>query len=84
MFFVLNYTNFYEKCKTLLLYFITDIATGGAYDWAKLKMNIKYAYAFELRPSQNGRNGFIIPKRNIKPSSLELFAALKTFAKGFR
>uniref|UniRef100_R4FI40 CARB-SepT-1 n=1 Tax=Sepioteuthis australis TaxID=61682 RepID=R4FI40_9MOLL len=63
---------------------ILYIATGGAYDWAKLKMNIKYAYAFELRPSQNGRNGFIIPKRNIKPSSLELFAALKTFAKGFR
>lgn len=60
------------------------IATGGAYDWVKLKMNVKYSYAFELRPTQGYGNGFLLPKRNIKPSSLELFAALKTFAKGFK
>ncbi|XP_029653549.1 carboxypeptidase A2-like [Octopus sinensis] len=59
------------------------VAGGGVYDWVKLKHQAKYSYAMELRPKHNTRNGFILSPLNIKPSSVELFAALKTFANGF-
>uniref|UniRef100_R4G7D1 Carb-Abd-1 n=1 Tax=Abdopus aculeatus TaxID=515833 RepID=R4G7D1_ABDAC len=58
-------------------------ATGGAYDWAKMKMNIKYAYAFELRPDPYSSKGFIMPVSEIQPSYRELFVALKAFAENF-
>ncbi|GAB1607189.1 hypothetical protein Ahia01_001002100, partial [Argonauta hians] len=62
---------------------ILYVASGGAYDWVKLKGHAKYSYVFELQPDHSTRNGFIIGSQHIKPSSNELFAALKTFAEGF-
>ncbi|XP_014788672.1 zinc carboxypeptidase [Octopus bimaculoides] len=58
-------------------------ATGGAYDWAKMKMKVKYAYAFELRPDPSSSLGFIMPESEIEPSYRELFVALKAFAENF-
>ncbi|XP_029653617.2 zinc carboxypeptidase, partial [Octopus sinensis] len=77
---------YYETGKQFVVGTPPDIlypATGGAYDWAKMKMNVKYAYAFELRPDPHSMRGFIMPESEIQPSYRELFVALKAFAKNF-
>lgn len=51
-------------------------ASGGADDWAKAMLKIKYAYTIELR--DRGRHGFILPAKYIIPTALEALAAVNT------
>jgi carboxypeptidase A4 len=49
-------------------------ASGGADDWAKAHLKIKYTYTVELR--DKGQNGFVLPARYIKPTAEEALAAV--------
>ena len=73
------------KCpfSTLTLTFsCADNASGGAYDWTKLKAGIKYSYTYELRPgAYTNVGGFIQPVSEIKPTAVEIIASLREFAK---
>ncbi|KAF7992313.1 hypothetical protein HCN44_001638 [Aphidius gifuensis] len=51
-------------------------ASGGADDWAKAMLKIKYAYTIELR--DRGRHGFILPAKYIIPTAQEALAAVNT------
>merc|ERR1712136_8242 len=54
-------------------------ASGGAFDWAKAKAGIKYAYTLECRP--NSMNpGFMLPASGIIPSGEETWAGVKYVA----
>jgi hypothetical protein len=55
---------------------ILYVASGGSFDWAKEKNNIKYSYSPELRPANANQGGFDIPASNIVPSGREIFAAV--------
>lgn len=44
---------------------IKDASSGGAEDFAKGRLGIKYAYCLELRPSEGSSNGFILPENFI-------------------
>lgn len=50
-------------------------ASGGADDWAKAMLKIKYTYTIELR--DRGRNGFVLPARYIIPTAKEALAAVR-------
>merc|ERR1712048_560421 len=54
-------------------------ASGGAYDWAKMKAGIKYAYTLECRPNTM-RPGFLLPASGIIPSGQETWAGVKYIA----
>ncbi|XP_012289073.1 carboxypeptidase B [Orussus abietinus] len=50
-------------------------ASGGADDWAKAILKVKYAYTIELR--DKGRNGFVLPAHFIIPTAKEALAAVQ-------
>ncbi|NWI43893.1 CBPB2 Carboxypeptidase, partial [Picathartes gymnocephalus] len=50
------------------------LAPGGSDDWA-YDLGIKYSFTFELRDT--GTYGFLLPSREIKPTCLEAFSAVK-------
>lgn len=54
-------------------------ASGGAYDWAKMKAGIKYAYTLECRPNTMNP-GFMLPASGIIPSGEETWAGVKYVA----
>jgi len=54
-------------------------ASGGAYDWAKMKAGIKYAYTLECRPNRMNP-GFLLPASGIIPSGEETWAGVKYVA----
>jgi len=54
-------------------------ASGGTYDWAKMKAGIKYAYTLECRPNTM-RPGFMLPASGIIPSGEETWAGVKYVA----
>lgn len=51
-------------------------AAGGADDWAKAYLKIKYAYTIELR--DKGKHGFVLPAKYIIPTAKEALAAVLT------
>ncbi|XP_058685489.1 carboxypeptidase B2 isoform X2 [Poecile atricapillus] len=53
------------------------LAPGGSDDWA-YDLGIKYSFTFELRDT--GTYGFLLPSREIKPTSLEALSAVKEIA----
>ncbi|VDK88007.1 unnamed protein product [Onchocerca ochengi] len=55
-------------------------ASGGAEDWAKGRMGIKYAYLFELRPEETVWDGFLLDENQIIPTARETFEAVKVIA----
>ncbi|XP_033725599.1 carboxypeptidase B-like [Pecten maximus] len=61
-------------------------ASGGTYDWAKLKAGVKYSYTYELRPAEASWNqsGFIVGEDQILPSGEEVWASLVTVAREIR
>ena len=50
-------------------------ASGGADDWAKAHVKIKYTYTIELR--DRGQHGFVLPAKFIIPTAEEALAAVK-------
>lgn len=54
-------------------------ASGGADDWAKAMLKIKYAYTIELRDM--GRYGFVLPAKYIIPTAKEAFSAVNIITK---
>ncbi|KAJ8687276.1 hypothetical protein QAD02_023070 [Eretmocerus hayati] len=57
-------------------------AAGGADDWAKAHVKVKYAYTVELR--DRGQHGFVLPANFIKPTAEEALAAVQEVAKAVR
>jgi len=51
-------------------------ASGGAFDWAKASLGVKYSFALELRPSGGGMYGFMVDPSEIPDSGKELSAGL--------
>ncbi|XP_066587843.1 carboxypeptidase B-like isoform X2 [Prorops nasuta] len=49
-------------------------ASGGADDWAKAILKIKYTYTIELRDT--GKHGFVLPAQYIVPTAKEALAAI--------
>jgi len=54
-------------------------AAGGSEDFAKGIAEIKFAFCYELRDT--GKNGFMLPPDQIKPSGEETFVAVKSMVK---
>ncbi|CAH1402249.1 unnamed protein product [Nezara viridula] len=50
-------------------------AAGGAYDWVKETVGVKYTFTYELRDT--GLHGFILPARLIRPTAREAFEGVK-------
>ncbi|KAF9582186.1 Carboxypeptidase A4 [Lunasporangiospora selenospora] len=48
-------------------------ASGGSLDWTYAEGGVKYSYAVELRDT--GRHGFMLPEKEIIPSSEETYSA---------
>ncbi|OXU22503.1 hypothetical protein TSAR_005494 [Trichomalopsis sarcophagae] len=57
-------------------------ASGGADDWAKAHLKIKYTYTVELR--DKGQNGFVLPAKYIKPTAEEALAAVKVVTQAIK
>jgi len=55
---------------------ILYIAAGGSDDYMKAVLGIKYAYTMELRPSDGGMFGFIVPAAEIPDSGRETMAGI--------
>ncbi|MCP9260487.1 Carboxypeptidase A1 [Dirofilaria immitis] len=55
-------------------------ASGGAEDWAKGRMGVKYSYLFELRPEETVWDGFLLDESEIIPTAREAFEAVKVIA----
>jgi len=55
---------------------VADSASGGAYDYVKGVLGVKYAYTLELRPDSFEYNGFVVSASMIEPSTNEVFAGL--------
>nr|XP_020826851.1 carboxypeptidase B2 isoform X2 [Phascolarctos cinereus] len=53
------------------------LSPGGSDDWA-YDMGIKYSFTFELR--DKGQYGFLLPERFIRPTVIEIFAAVNSIA----
>ena len=56
---------------------------GGALDWARGAMGIKWVFLFELPPSKfsnNGPSAFMLPARGIKPTAKSIFQAFRKMA----
>ena len=54
-------------------------ASGGADDWAKAILKIKYAYTIELRDT--GKHGFVLPAQYIVATAKEALAAVNVVTK---
>ena len=52
-----------------------DPSAGTSRDWAAGQAHIPYVYTIELRDT--GKNGWILPPENIRPTGEEIWAALK-------
>ena len=59
----------------MLFVFVTDVASGGSFDYVKAQLGITYAYSPALRPATQAQGGFNAAT-NIKPSGEETFAAI--------
>lgn len=59
-------------CFTL---FISDLSSGSFQDYVYGSLEIKYAFAVELR--DKGQFGFLLPAYLIEPTAKELFEGLK-------
>lgn len=46
-------------------FFLPDPASGGAEDWAKGRMGVKYSYLFELRPDGDVWDGFLLDENQV-------------------
>ncbi|XP_028414412.1 carboxypeptidase B-like isoform X2 [Dendronephthya gigantea] len=58
-------------------------ATSGATDdWAYGFLGVKYSYGLELR--DKGRHGFLLPAKQIIPTGVETFAAMKAMAQAIK
>ncbi|XP_031627768.1 zinc carboxypeptidase-like [Contarinia nasturtii] len=57
------------------------IASGTSADWVYAKRNVSLSYIFEFRDVRNGRNGFILPPKQIIPNALEVIDGLKVMIK---
>jgi len=55
-------------------------ASGGAFDWAKMQLGVKYAYALEVRPASGGMWGFVVDAKQIPDSAKEVLAGLVAVA----
>ncbi|VDK82261.1 unnamed protein product [Litomosoides sigmodontis] len=55
-------------------------ASGGAEDWARGRMGVKYSYLFELRPEGEVWDGFLLDESQIIPTAREAFEAVKVIA----
>lgn len=53
---------------------IIDVASGGSMDYVRGTYNIPITYTYELRDT--GRNGFILPASQIKPTGEETLDSL--------
>ncbi|CAB0012295.1 unnamed protein product [Nesidiocoris tenuis] len=59
---------------------LVGAAAGGSDDWAKGTVGVKYAYTFELRPT-NYRVGFALPASQLVVASQEALAGVLAVAK---
>ncbi|CAB3407890.1 unnamed protein product [Caenorhabditis bovis] len=56
-------------------------ASGGSHDWAKGQLKVPYSFLIELRPKNSMMgHGFLLPEREIVPTGLETFEAIKVVA----
>ncbi|XP_058446250.1 zinc carboxypeptidase A 1-like [Malaya genurostris] len=53
-------------------------ASGASFEWVYGTLGVKLAYTYELRPSSNSRNGFILPPSQIIPTGEETLDSLVT------
>ncbi|XP_056634469.1 zinc carboxypeptidase-like [Diorhabda sublineata] len=51
---------------------------GTSSDWFKAVLGVPIVFAFELRPSENSKTGFLLPAEEIKPTAKEFMASLIT------
>lgn len=51
---------------------ISDQASGSTTDWVYSKKNVSLSYTFELRPSADNGDGFIVSADQIIPNSKEV------------
>ena len=56
---------------------LADPASGGSFDWAKGKLDVKYAFVVELRPKSMWDGGFVLPPSEITPCGEENWVGLK-------
>jgi len=70
--------SFIANHNSKIFMFITDVASGGASDWALGAANVDYSYSMELRDT--GRYGFLLPPRFIEPVGVETWQFHKTVA----
>lgn len=57
-----------------LVIFLSDLASGSSIDWVYGTQNVNLTYTFEFRDT--GKHGFILPKEQIIPNSLEVLDGL--------
>ncbi|XP_055548541.1 zinc carboxypeptidase A 1-like [Wyeomyia smithii] len=53
-------------------------ASGASADWVYGTLGVKVAYTYELRPSSNSWNGFVLPPKQIIPTGEETLDSLVT------
>ena len=63
-----------------LHFYIKDAASGGAFDWTKAELGVKYSYALELRPDGGGFFGFFVSPDEIPASGRETLAGIAAAA----
>ncbi|CAD7085675.1 unnamed protein product [Hermetia illucens] len=51
-------------------------ASGSSVDWAYGNQGVKLAYTYELRPTSNANNGFVLPANQIIPTGEETLDSL--------
>ncbi|VDM94886.1 unnamed protein product [Thelazia callipaeda] len=54
-------------------------ASGGAEDWAKGRMGVKYSYLFELRPEEQVWDGFLLDESQVTIKESKIFKDFDTF-----
>lgn len=59
-------------------------AAGSSMDWVRQALNTKYVMAWELRPTQNTPNGFVVNPSEIIPAGNEVLQALLTMVETIR
>ncbi len=52
-------------------------SSGGAEDYAKAVLGVKYAYCVELRPGDSASNGFILSEYYIPKAGEETYQGVK-------
>ncbi|XP_058824810.1 zinc carboxypeptidase A 1 [Topomyia yanbarensis] len=53
-------------------------ASGSSFDWVYGTLGVKIAYTYELRPSSDSWNGFVLPPSEIVPTGEETLDSLVT------